>query len=425
MAGGLKYAPIKELAGKKVMDIVGTNERVVVRTEDGQVWSWNKSELVGLDQLTPQLIFAKDIISVKSNADYTVTLDRWGKMVFQYDPGVAAFFMSHSPPPLMDLGENVTTQFECGSLFLVALTNKGEAFMWGLGWDWPLKHPIKVQIYKEIKWIACNDDLIMFLTVDGDICAFDCRTHRVYSAHTNIAFEKIYCSPSSSFIATTKTGEVYRWEKLTFPRDAAFGLRKGMVYSLLFSDIPWIRRPFQFNLVLIGSSLADAFKDIFQCNCPIMLEWRDIDPDSFDTPENADVIFTFPGGETIHARRSQLSAVSRYMKIRLSARWAPSVEVPIDVYPYRIFYQFIKYLYTGILQPDSLEEALDLVDLAHCHEESGLLYTCLDLIVVRYLNFDTSARLCSLADTYGLVEFGSKVRLYLEDRPTPPPAESV
>lgn len=460
-------AEIQQFDGKKVVDIVGGKMFVMVRTADGQLWGWGdntKGQVgVGTGQAwydTPQLIFRDNIIDVHCGDGHVLALDRAGK-VFAWgdnechqvgggdDDGGEEEAQISSPHPV-DLEDNVVMQIQCTGNTSAVLTNKREVFMWGMTFfetkdtKYSLERPTKVSIGQQFKAIVGGAEIFLFQTIAGDIYAFDTTIKAFREACTRISFEKIYYSGASSFFGTTTTGEVYRWDEnelmlLNFRWNGSRHQRHQWTnfspvhldlrqvgtsqasnirdnpqshFPELFEwsnirDIPWAHLPGLFELSHI--------RDIPRSHSPMLLEWRNIDPDSFDSAATSDLIFTFPGGQTIHAHRSQLSAVSEHLCTQLST--SSGAEVCIETYSYAIFYKYLKYLYTGLLQPESFEETLDLVDLANCYLEHDLLDACLDLLLVRYLDAQTYDRLRALADTYHLEEFGSKVQLYLAQQP--------
>lgn len=423
---GPMFFEIQQLAGKKVMECVQRARRFMVRTEDGQLWAWGSNRFgrlgTGNESIswydTPQLIFEVGILSVQCGINHTIALHRNGK-VFTWGGGPDCIKMQLRPTPVqLDFERKLIIQIGCTTHSSWALSSDGDVFCWWSGISDEqysrkptLLVPTKMETDQKFKWIVCGRSTSILLTLEGHIYVIIGKKNAVLLARTHLTFEKIYHSQGFYF-GLTNTRAMYFWREKDFPKPQ---------FHRTYSHIPpteqdWWLRPHQFKLdcTQVNFSVPDFISSYTnQAHSPVMFEYRNIDPDMFDSPDNSDLTFTFPGGETIFAHRLQLMASSDYMKSRLSELWAPTDVVPIETYNYNVFYKYIKYLYTGLLELDSLEEAQVLLDLAHSFVEDGLLDTCLDWIVQHYLNADTCHHLHTLANTYGLEEFGSKVLLYM------------
>lgn len=124
---------------------------------------------------------------------------------------------------------------------------------------------------------------------------------------------------------------------------------------------------------------------------------------TFDDPASSDLQFVVDG-KAIHVNRWFLKTSSKYFEKMLSDTWchADKTQIEIQDYSYEIYFAYLRYIYTDCIEV-SLQEAVDLVDLANCYLEDELKAKCTNIIRTN-LSVENCCQLYQLALQYGLAE---------------------
>lgn len=179
------------LANKKVVEIIFAFPNFIARTEEGALWTWKSSKWTkpniqwmqdNLDE--PELLMAKDIVSVKANTvNCVVALSRQGE-VFQWQHNCVEGLGEHAQ---VKFGEHVITQVECSGHSSFAVSKEGKAFCWRNA-D---KRPRMFKSESKFLDIACGHSSVTLLTTDHQVYTYDFQ--RLTRLDTEVSFEKIIC----------------------------------------------------------------------------------------------------------------------------------------------------------------------------------------------------------------------------------------
>lgn len=419
-----RLVEIEELANKEVVDIVPGLCHIMILTRDGQLWGWgdNRFGQIGTGEAwknwnyVPHLIFEKDIISVKCGFWHTLALDRFGK-VFAWGCNDhrqvnGEEIREQMLPVKLCFDHCLIADISCNSFGSLALSTMGTVFWWGGSNP---NGPTLMRSPEKFKGIVAGRSTYVLLTVDSEIYIMVCQSKALLKVENNIVFDKIYYASDEAYFGITKADEVYHW-----PEEA-------------YAELPIAPEPreedwrnpklVELKFVMTGTSLADAFltygSDLFP---QIMFEWRDIDPDSFNSPTNSNFTIAADDGQIIHTQRSLLCGMSDHMMTLLSEQWLSSEnELRVSSAQFHLYYLYLKYLYTGRLDVDTYEDAVDLLMLVSSFFDYETMDACFDLIFRRFLDKETCIELHNMLDAHFLVDYASKVKLFMLPNFNPEP----
>lgn len=406
----LRPETILKFNNENVVEIVCGARHVMARTESGRLWGWGDNDWgqVGIGDTdkcdTPQIIIDKDITSVKCGVTITIALNRMGK---------AMVFGVHLLRPVeLDFEGKRIGQIECGAEHALALSVDGDVYGYVDYNKGQMEHSgtyLSRCLRKlsrgsdKYKLIGCGTYSSIMLTVDNVLTTT--TNNKTTTVKLNISIEKILTVnyglfdgglETSLYVAVTKGSEVYVWG------DTRCGQRYQPTKS--GDSVPE-------TLTAYSKTLA----------CPVMLDYSNVSPldytekfsGLFDSPELSDIKFTFPGGETIYGHRVLLGLNSNYLKVQMSDVWCQSSTVPISIYPYPVYYKYIKFIYTGLLESDSLEQTIALLELANCLLEFKLESLCSESILLHHLNIYTCAHLFTVANQYNWSKLAEDIAIFM------------
>lgn len=396
---------IEALSGKRVVNIVCTEEHCLVLTEHGQLWGFERSECdnyeyeqssrrtrnaqgtVGAndeeeDSVTVKLL-GENITSLDCGEEHALMIDNSGRLVgFKFDDEAETI-----TPRTQKIKQpkNKVVQIACGDNHSLALTNRGEVYGAGdndenqlgpkkLRWE-----PIKLPQKAKCKFIAAGGDATLLLTEDNRVHFGGNGARDFLSLDVDPSMQKVFVMPLPSNITehlylcagVTDTNKVYVW------RHAKHIGHLSIIEA-------------------VGYSLVDVLSNFVVTSTPVMLEWRNTAPgviperfaSLFNSPEYSDLTFAFPTGETLHGHRCVLSIVSEYSKYLLPSTNKPCLTVAINQFSYEAFYKYLQYLYTGQLSLRDLDEGFEMLYLAKCTRSEDLVNLCIDLLIYHFFDGD-------------------------------------
>ncbi|KPL98446.1 RCC1 and BTB domain-containing protein [Sarcoptes scabiei] len=411
---------IVSLRKLKLIDIVAGQRHVMALTENGELFSWGENRFGQLgspnsfESLEPILI-GNHIISLACGANHTLALTKSGQ-VFAWGRnnygqiGINSNTDQSIPVKIIALEPHFIKMIQCGGSHSMAVTENGTLYAWGgnsfgqLGLGNCL-HQITPQLVKMpkfkdsaikvvVKSIACGEHHSLILMSNGEIysCGRNnhCQLGSISTPTSEGSCVPIKITSTDRFItivshfdtdfsmAISTAGYCYVWgecaneeQPIRQPRktpliskqDAfAFYCRKSVTPSLFRIDLEGRSR-----IRMAGTRIIDRLRQ------------------SFNDPKAYDVEFIIDS-QSIYVHRGYLQLASNYLNRMLADEWIDRenekepITITILSYSYKVFYSYLRYLYTDSLEIDDDDNQcwIEMLDLAHCFLEEDLLQKCLD-----------------------------------------------
>ena len=428
----LEPTEIVELRSKKVITLVHGAKHVIALTFNGEIFSWgdnNYGQLGNMntfESLRPTLV-GKHIESVQCGANHTLALTKSGQ-VFAWGRnnygqiGIGNNTNQMIPTKVTELEPNYIVSIACGSSHSLALSSNQEIFSWGnnsfgqlgIGNCTHQTMPTLVKMPNKglsIRSIACGTNHTMVLTTNGEIYAFgrnDCGQlgcPAVPASEGTCIPVKVNCTNRFKTIASN------------FDSNLSTALSQCgycFVWGECANEDAPMREPRETPLISIHDAFAVYSK---RRNTPSLLIVEDelfhqkainriVDKlaRSFNDPKISDLQFVIDD-KPIYVHRSFLKISSKYFDRMLSETWcqADTNQIVIHDYSYETYFAYLRYIYTDCIEV-SLEEAVELLDLANCYLEDDLKLKCIN-IIRNNLTIENCCQLYQLALQYGLTEF--------------------
>ena len=273
--------------------------------------------------------------------------------------------------------------------------------------------PVQVKLPKgvQIKQIACGMNHTLMLTSNGDIYATGQNSHYQLGCPAVPASEgtctpvKVNCTNRFKTVATDFSSNL----------STALSLcGYCFVWGECANEDGPVREPRETPLMSIHDAFAIYSK---RRNTPSLLTVEDevfrqkainriVDKlaRSFDDPKSSELQFLVDD-KTIYVHRWFLKISSKYFDRMLSDTWCQPDKSQIEIhdYSYEIYSANLRYIYTDVIEV-TLEEAVELLDLANCYLEDDLKQKCIN-IIRHNLTVDNCCQLYQLAIQYSLTEF--------------------
>lgn len=422
---------IIELRSKQVISLVHGIKHVLALTATGEIFSWgdnNYGQLGNMntfESLRPILV-GKHIAAVQCGSNHTLALTKTGQ-VFAWGRnnygqiGIGNNTNQLIPTKITDLEPNYVTMIACGSSHSLALTSDGNLYAWGnnsfgqLGIGNCTHQTVPIQVKTAFKLIAtsvtCGMHHTLMLTNNGEIYAFG-RNECGQLGCPSVPGNEGSCSP-------VKVYSTNRFK--TIAADFASNLSTAIsqcgycfVWGECANEDGPIRQPRETPLISIHDSFAIYSK---HRNTPSLLLVEDelfrqktinriVDKlaRSFNDPHSSDLQFVIDE-RTIYVHRWFLKISSKYFEKMLSETWCnpESNKIEINAYSYDIYFAYLRYIYTDCIEV-SVEEAVELLDLANCYLEDDLKSKCIN-IIRNNLSVDNCCQLYKLSLEYSLADF--------------------
>lgn len=393
------FQSVEVLANRGVIDIICSRYFDLALTSTGQVWAWGRfGSNMGEKHIVPtRLVIDARVVSVRAGLDHVLMLTTEGRVYSwgRNDDGLLGVPANedvdvddvHLTPVLVSALETQTiAQIDCGVFHSLAITDDGRVFTWGRSVEpgraagavavrW---QPIEVSIDGQtISAVACGFLDNMFLTTEGRLYS---KTLSLQAVAPETSFEKIFTlncnlvhrSGKTLKLAYSSCEGVFLWDNTQL-------VRAG--HSLVDVVAQHASHPL-FPTML---SLRKPTDTTVQCPRPVPSIGRrllSLLVDSFDDPNTGDVEFYFPREQrSLFALRLVLVSMSSYMSVLISSRWqGHRTRIEIATYSYAHFHGYIKWLYTDMVEADTLEQLLNWIDLAECFDDVPLKARCCQLI---------------------------------------------
>jgi RCC1 and BTB domain-containing protein len=278
----------------------------------------------------------------------------------------------------------------CGYEHSLALTEYGEVYGWGrndlgqLGIN-NVTHqntPNKVQNLNDvfIEKIICGQSHSLLLSSVGDIYAFgynrcgqigDGNTNNLSNPFKIINSNKFVDIASSTLsnisIAETQNGSCFVWgetinENIQTPRETPI---KSM--HDIYTNYAKLKITYKIMNIEEKPKTNSVAKSISQL---------------FNNEDYSDFKFKF-GNQFIFVNKLILKTRCEYFRSKFSKTWDPKevTEEVMDENLYKVYFAFLKYIYTDILSDDlQTEEVMDLYNLANSYLEEDLKQKCIQII---------------------------------------------
>jgi len=192
--GELPEKVTKGLEGKKVIDAACSYHTTICLCEDGTVYSWgeNKSATLGREdcrksEYPTQVLGLENekIVQIESGRDFVVARNEKGE-IFTWgtnDYGQLGFSIGSKfqevPRKIRTIARNKIVDFSCGEFHVIAISDQGEAFVWGksnegqLGFETKnnLNVPKKLEFAERFQSVSCGGGHSLFVTKSGKVFA--------------------------------------------------------------------------------------------------------------------------------------------------------------------------------------------------------------------------------------------------------------
>lgn len=426
------FESVETLANVGVIDIICSRYFDLALTITGQVWAWGRfGSNMGERHKLPKMLINAQIVSVKAGLDHVLMLTDEGRVYGwgRNDDGLLGVPASqdddaddvHLTPVLVKALEKQTiSQIDCGVFHSLAITNDGRVFIWGrsieqgptnsvtVRWE-----PFEVSIDgQKISAAACGFLDNLFLNTKGQIYS---KTLSLQAVAPDISFEKIFilnCSlvhrnGKTLKLAYSSSEGVYMWDNIQLIRvghsvvDAVAQHASHLIFPVMLS----LRKPIESDV-----------------QCPRLLPTigrriLSLIVDSFDNPTTGDVEFYFPNeARSLFASKLVLLSMSTYMSVLISSRWQNhQTRIEVTTYPYRHFYCYIKWLYTDIIESETLEDLFYWIDLGECFDDKQLKIRCCQLIKQNHLHqLELRPEIMHNIELYNLSSYFSNLQLTSE-----------
>ncbi|GJD06249.1 Ultraviolet-B receptor UVR8 [Galdieria sulphuraria] len=181
--------PVEALSGKRIVYVAAGDSCTAAISLDGDVYTWGSGEYGKLghnddsNENLPRLVEAlkgKNIVKVSIGGNHMAAIDKdghlycWGRAASAGSGGTEHVFI----PRLIkgDLEKEKVISVSCGRSHTAAVTEKGEVWTWGNGYEGELGHgeknsqyqPKKVQsLTEKVVDVACGRDFTIFVCESG------------------------------------------------------------------------------------------------------------------------------------------------------------------------------------------------------------------------------------------------------------------
>ncbi|XP_054155257.1 RCC1 and BTB domain-containing protein 1-like [Oppia nitens] len=415
---------VNELCHKQVMDIAYGYKHVLALTANGDLYSWGNNTFGQLGNGTNIECFhptltGKRIVRISCGANYSQVLTQsgevfsWGRNNYgQIGNGTHANQMVPIKVPGFD-GQKISN-VSCGSAHSLALTESGQVYGWGnnafgqlgIGNNLHRNEPVKVDLKSiSIKDMVCGLYHSLLLSITGDIYAFgfnDCGqlgtgntesvnvAVKVSSQHKFVEIgSEFWCNISTG---VTQNGFCYVWgeclneDTISTPRETPFKTIHDIFAVMSKRKITY--KPMNFTKRRERNRVIESLSK------------------SFNDPFNSDLCFKVEN-KVIYVQKWFVKICCQYFDRMFSTdtKWSESEsnEIVIKDYSYSVYYAFLKYIYTDLVEI-SVDEAIDLLDLADCYLEDELKQKCVQLIK-NNLTVNTFCDIYLAAIRYKLIDF--------------------
>ncbi len=395
---------INELSGKQIANIFYGYNFVIALSKSGQSYSWGDNTYGQLGNGTqtadniPKIInglSGEYIVDISCGNCHSLVLTQTGHVYgFGHNDygqiGCANNAHQLTPIKINGFNNEKVISVSCGSLHSLALTEYGEVYGWGrndlgqLGIN-NVTHqntPNKVQNLNDvfIEKIICGQNHSLLLSSVGDIYTFgynNCgqigngNTSNLSNPFKIINSNKFVDIASSILsnisIAETQNGSCFVWgetinENIQTPREIP-------IKSMHDIHINYAKLKITYKIMNIEekpktNSVAKSISQLF------------------NNEDYSDFKFKF-GNRFIFVNKLILKTRCEYFRSKFSKTWDPKevTEEVMDENLYKVYFAFLKYIYTDSLSDDlQNEEAMALYDLANSYLEEDLKQKCIQII---------------------------------------------
>ncbi|KAK9296481.1 hypothetical protein QLX08_009530 [Tetragonisca angustula] len=297
------------------------------------------------------------------------------------------------PTLMTDLLNVKIVRISCGHSFSMALTDNGEVYSWGdnsvgqLGTKSSSNNgPCKVTALAEIiiEKIVCGYKHTLALSDKGDLYVWGDNSYgqlgyidSSIQARTPTKLKipgisgRVLDIATSHYhfisVAKNEANQIFMWgqcygQKILMPMRTTL---KCIYYVFTYYASPNIaHQPFIFHSDK-ETNLADSLRD------------------AFDDPTTSDLTIQ-AHGKSIHVHKAILKIRSNYFKMMFQEHWTENSQSVIEheQFSYDAYKAFLKYLYTDEIDLPT-ETTLELLELANAYSENQLIRHCIRIICKR------------------------------------------
>ncbi|KYM89097.1 RCC1 and BTB domain-containing protein 1 [Atta colombica] len=383
---------VEILCGKDIKTFAYSNgPNILALTKEGEIVTPTLVNIPNLEN-SPG---TKRIVDIACGGFHSVALTEIG----EFDLGIYLgnkrirtteyHYINDTPPQVISsLATKKVVYFSCGATFTMAVTENGEVYSWGnnnvgqLGIgkceNQTLPYQISTLSGIVIVKVVCGTDYTLALTNKGDLYLYtNCLKELIEKKKTedfNVEHQMGRVSDIAAMhnkfisIAVGQDGRVYVWGKIscnkciTIPCITPF----SNVYNALACYANVMHEP----LILYSNEEPNILKHLEL---------------AFDDPSTSDLKIQVEG-QYIHVHKAILKIRSTYFKIMFQHNWAENNQNVIehDQFSYVVYKAFLKYLYTDVIDL-SQENTLELLALANAYCENNLKKYCIQMIKQRIM----------------------------------------
>ncbi|KAM3585280.1 uncharacterized protein V6R79_012788 [Siganus canaliculatus] len=358
------------LQNKKVTQVACGSHHTLALTDDGEVFSWgyNNCGQIGTGNTATQACPRKVAGLLQDKRAVGIACGQTSSMAVTHNGEVYAW--GYNGNGLLGTGQNgneltpvhlsaflglCIQQIVSGYSHYLALTDKGQLFVWGSNTYGQLGTGNKSNRLSPVQIMADKERIV-------EVAA-------CHSTHTSAA--------------KTLSGQVYMW-----------GLCRGQSIT-----IPHLTH-------------LTTTDDVFACFASPPVMWRFMSMEhadfltitdalrkEFDSPETSDVRFSIDG-KLIHVHKAVLKIRCEHFRSMFRSQWSEDQQEVIEIsqFSYPVYRSFLQFLYTDVIDLPP-EDAIGLLDLATSYCENHLKRLC-QQIIKRGITVENAFTLLSAAIQY-------------------------
>lgn len=371
------------LKGRQVKCFASGSAHTLALTEVGELYSWGNNTLgrLGngtiLDSSTPVRVFLPHRVLVKSvccGDRYCLALSydnrvlHWGDVQFSSCQG------QNIPCEISFPFESIICEIACGCFHAAVLTTSGQVYTWGIN--------SLGQLGRKADSIDVIPALVERPPNSGPALAIGCgltstfilnRKNKLesYGVFKDQEFNNELNSPPIDEFAITNMGCLLcaRSDDRYFIHDEESFFDKKTLKPI---DIHTMQNAFakRATPLFLKANPSDMALEVVE---PIQGSTRDIEKMLFDKKEFSDLVIKLSDG-LVYVHKLILTTFCEHFKSMLLGSWGTETKNEMDMQSYnaRAYRAFLKFVYSGTLEPLQGPELIDLYSIAQSYFESEL-----------------------------------------------------